>query len=234
MSRSRAWKLQLNLDDFNAGFAALDTEAERSDFLLGLSRGMNNGKVKDDCSDPMSVGFCLGRDMRGEAESFMEASSLAGKRSAEAKSNKIQGPCQPPTQPPCQGSPNQSTIHNLNTKEASPAKKGRKAKAPKVEDQPASNMATLLSDPATRTAYWKLASAFGPTKNPAAKTTARLFVEAINSGADMDSIVNAGIALVSGINDVKFLPQLQKWLAEESYLTAQESAPRTEYRRISE
>ena len=117
MSKSRAWKLQLNLDEFNAGFAALDTEAERSEFLLGLSRGMNNGKVKDDCSDPMSVGFCLGQDMRGEAESFMEASSLAGKRSAEAKSNRIQAPCQPPTQPPCQGSFNQSTIHNLDIKD---------------------------------------------------------------------------------------------------------------------
>lgn len=85
MSRARCWKLQINLDTFNASFAALDTAEEKADFLTGLSRGMNGGKVKDDCSDPMSVGFAVGSDMRQEAEGFRLNASING---SKRKSNR--------------------------------------------------------------------------------------------------------------------------------------------------
>lgn len=126
MARARTWKLHLNLDTFNAAYAALDGPQEQSDFLTGLSRGMNAGKVKDDCPDPMAVGFSIGYEMRQDAEAFIEASSNAGKKSVEAKSNRIQ----PPYQPPYQGSLNQSIIHNPQSIQTTPLppKRGRRTK----------------------------------------------------------------------------------------------------------
>lgn len=80
MSRARFWKLQINLDTFNAAYAALDGALEQAEFLAGLYRGMNGGKVKDDCSDPMSVGFAIGSEMRQEAEGFRMAASINGSK----------------------------------------------------------------------------------------------------------------------------------------------------------
>lgn len=85
MARARFWKLHINLDTFNAAFAALDSDQERSDFVVGLSRGMNAGKVKPDCSDPMSVGYAIGDEMRKEVEGFREQCVLNGPK---RKSNK--------------------------------------------------------------------------------------------------------------------------------------------------
>jgi len=80
MTRARCWKLQINLDTFNAAYAALDGPQEQSEFLIGLSRGMNGGKVKDDCPDSMAVGFAIGGEMRQEAEGFRMAASINGSK----------------------------------------------------------------------------------------------------------------------------------------------------------
>lgn len=113
MTRARCWNLRFNLDIFNAAFASLDTDQERSDFLVGFSRGVNAGKVKDDCSDPMSVGFAIGTEMRGEAEGFRAKSVENG---SKRKSN---GNDQMVYQMVDQTG-TQSTIHNPQTTNNNP------------------------------------------------------------------------------------------------------------------
>ena len=78
MARSRTWRLGLNLDEFNAAFAALGDDPERSHFLAGLSRGMNGGSQRDGVNTSFSEGFTLGQSMRKEAESFRELKTKTG------------------------------------------------------------------------------------------------------------------------------------------------------------
>ena len=118
MTRARFWKLQINLDTFNSGFAALDGPQEQADFLVGLSRGMNSGKVKDDCSDPMSVGFALGSEMRQEAEGFKVACSING---SKRKSNKNDHTVNHLVEAPCTLSNNPQS-NNLLTNTQEPGK----------------------------------------------------------------------------------------------------------------
>lgn len=94
MGRARIWNLRLNLDAFNAAFATLDDDQERSQFLAGLSRGMNGGVERTDPTIGWSCGFALGSTMRNEAEGFRERKSMAGQASADARRTK-HGTAQP-------------------------------------------------------------------------------------------------------------------------------------------
>lgn len=140
MSRARFWKLQINLDTFNSAFAALDTDSERGEFLLGLSRGMNGGKVKDDCSDPMSVGFAIGSEMRQEAEGFRQAAAINGsKRKSNENDRVVDQEVNPtvdhPGHPICNPISNNLNNNNPETPKASSASRPRKAAVKKDVSQ---------------------------------------------------------------------------------------------------
>lgn len=134
---ARTWNLRFNLDVFNAAFASLDDAEERSEFLVGLSRGVNSGRVKDDCSDAMATGFAIGSDMRSEADEFTQKMVKGGRNSAQSrkdrdgtaqpKSNKIEGGSEPASE----GSSNQSTIHNPQSFNDKPEKKSSASQKPR-------------------------------------------------------------------------------------------------------
>ena len=141
--RARCWNLRLNLDIFNAAFAALDDQADRSDFLMGLSRGMNGGKVKEDCSDPMSVGFSIGEAMRSEAEGFREQSAING---AKRKSNKNDHVVNQEVNQ----IGTQSTIHNPQSKQTKKRRKVADATAPA---EYVNDLETIIDNWPTTTLY---------------------------------------------------------------------------------
>lgn len=124
MTRSRTWNLRLNLDDFNAAFAALGDDAEKAQFLHGLSLGMNAGEPREGCPEPTREGFDLGRSMRSEAEVYRAGRVEIGKRGGPASWKHPKEPHGKPEGEP-HGSPRgnhlvnhdgtQSTIHNPGT-----------------------------------------------------------------------------------------------------------------------
>ena len=115
----------MNLDTFNSGYAALDTDQERAEFVSGLYKGMNGGKVKDDCSDPMSVGFAIGQEMRLEAEGFRERSVENG---AKRKSNRNDQMVDHKVHQTVDQTCTQSTIYNPQSTNVLPPKSPRKKK----------------------------------------------------------------------------------------------------------
>jgi hypothetical protein len=76
----------MNLDVFNAAFAALDDDTERSRFLVGLSRGMNGGSIKGS-HDALTAGFRVGEEMRHEAENFRAKKTLDGLKGGRPRIN---------------------------------------------------------------------------------------------------------------------------------------------------
>ena len=66
-------------------------------------------------------------------------------------------------------------------------------------------------------AYWKLVGLFGPAKNPAPKTTARLYMSA-TVGYHPDHIQEKAEVLSKATSERKYLPQLAKWLEGGGYL----------------
>ena len=116
----------MNLDTFNSGYAALDTDQERAEFVSGLYKGMNGGKVKDDCSDPMSVGFAIGQEMRLEAEGFRERSVENG---AKRKSNRNDQTVDHKVYQTVDQTCTQSTIHNPQSTIQQPEKASSPSRA---------------------------------------------------------------------------------------------------------
>lgn len=76
----------MNLDVFNAAFAALDDDSERSMFLVGLSRGMNGGPDKDS-PGALGMGFKIGQGMRQEAEGFRAKKTADGLKGGRPRVN---------------------------------------------------------------------------------------------------------------------------------------------------
>ncbi len=68
----------MNLDAFNADFAALADDDERGQFLSGLSVGMNEGHPRVSAADPFIEGYTLGKSMRDEAEALRNKSTEDG------------------------------------------------------------------------------------------------------------------------------------------------------------
>ena len=85
MSRSRTWNLRMNLDLFNAALAALVDDAEKAQFLGGLSLGMNGGKLRPESHPPVVEGFNLGSNMRLDTESYRDAQYEKGKLGGRPK-----------------------------------------------------------------------------------------------------------------------------------------------------
>jgi hypothetical protein len=114
MPRSRTWNLRLNLDEFNAAFAALGDDVERSQFLAGISRGMNGGATREGASTSFSEGFGLGQGMRLEAEEYRRGRAENGRKGGRKGTTKEpHGNHEGTTgEPPVNQSGTQSTIHN--------------------------------------------------------------------------------------------------------------------------
>ena len=89
MKDKRTWKIQINLDEFNALCGAAFTEAERSALLGGLQLGCNNGTLPEHCSNIVRTAFEAALGWRQETEGFRLKQSGAGKASAEARKAKF-------------------------------------------------------------------------------------------------------------------------------------------------
>lgn len=93
-----------------------------------------------------------------------------------------------------------------------------KATAPKPKPSVDDSLESILGgkDSPAWTSYWKLAGLFGPGKNPAPKTTAKLYAYAI-VGFHPDHLLEKAQELVKATSEQKYLPQLAKWLEGEGY-----------------
>jgi hypothetical protein len=97
--------------------------------------------------------------------------------------------------------------------ESAPAKPSRKAKAPKPDSMSLDEILGKHKD-----AYWALATIFGgQLKNPAPKTTAALYVQALKV-VSAEVIQAKAQGLARSNSDIKFMPQLAKWLEGQGYL----------------
>lgn len=114
------------------------------------------------------------------------------------------------------------TNHNHNLKEERkdvPAKRvpkeTQKAKTETLEEILQGGKGTPMWE-----AYWMLVATFGgQSKNPAPKTTARLYADALRAGATQERIQNRAQGLRNGTTEAKFMPQLKNWLEGQGYLT---------------
>jgi len=211
----RTWNLRMNLDEFNALVSSLFADDARALALQGLSLGCNRGPCPDGAPDPFRRAWEIGSGWRSEAECFIEKKKDAGSASAKARREKY-GSSQPLARTGYehrsstvlgvleQGT-NQSPIPNPQSSIPKPT--ARKAK-------PQESLDEILGD--KKESYWNLVSVFGPTKNPAPKTTARLYVTALASFSG-EHIQKKAEALLQGGTDPKYLPQLAKWLEGEGY-----------------
>lgn len=125
MARARTWNLRINLDEFNAAFATLCDERDRSDFLAGLSRGMNGGSEREGASPSFADGLRLGHVMRGEAEEFRAGKQAVGMLGGRPRVNQSETTGEPEvnlmvttSEPQVNQSETQSTI--LKEKESTP------------------------------------------------------------------------------------------------------------------
>ncbi len=129
----RIWNLRLNLDELNALNRTGMTEAIRSDLWIGLVYGCNGLDLPEGASKHLRATFELGSAWRQEAEAHSERMSQGGKSSVESRKAK-HGTAQPPKvvrtslELPSEGSPNQSTIYNLQSTNNNP--KTEKASSP--------------------------------------------------------------------------------------------------------
>jgi hypothetical protein len=134
MARARFWNLRLNLDEFNAALAALDDDQQRSDFLLGLSRGMNGGQLRLGADEALSMGFELGQGMRHEAEEYRAGRSVNGKRGGRPKGNHMETTAKPHGTHMGNQSGTQSTILLKNPVHEDATSVGTRTGSPHLEE----------------------------------------------------------------------------------------------------
>lgn len=79
MAVARTWKLQLNLDDFNALAMSLYQDADRALAFQGIALGFNGSAAPDGVPAPFLRGYAFGKSTRDEAEAFREGKKTAGK-----------------------------------------------------------------------------------------------------------------------------------------------------------
>lgn len=93
---ARTWTVPLNLDAFNAAYAALDADevGELAAFVKGLHKGLNAGRLKEVAPEAMALGFDLGQTFRQEAEVKRARSKEGGQMSAMNRAMKY-GSAQP-------------------------------------------------------------------------------------------------------------------------------------------
>lgn len=91
---ARIFSVRLNLDEFNAGLAACDGDADRLDFLLGFQLGVAGGDRRDGWSAAKCAGWQVGESSRRTTLELQAAKSQAGKASAEAR-QRSNGTAQP-------------------------------------------------------------------------------------------------------------------------------------------
>lgn len=110
------------------------------------------------------------------------------------------------------------------------AKQEPKPKKPKPADQTPEEILGGGKGTPVWESYWKLVATFGGMpKNPAPKTTARLYVNALNAGRSAEQIQALAQELRNATSDVKYMLSLNNWLTGGGYLTPElpkASAPR--------
>ncbi len=68
-------------------------------------------------------------------------------------------------------------------------------------------------------AFWRLASTFGPAKNPAPKRSARFYAEALGrTGLIPEQIQAKAETLARSVGEPKYMPQLVTWLENGGFL----------------
>lgn len=90
----RIWSIRINLDEFNSLFGMAFSEHEKAEMLVGLSAGLNNARIPEQCSSGVRAAFEVGLEWRAGAEASQGKQSNAGLASAEARKMKF-GTAQP-------------------------------------------------------------------------------------------------------------------------------------------
>lgn len=126
---TRTWKIQMNLDEFNALCGVAFTEADRSALLGGLQLGCNAGTLPEGCSSTLRAAYEVGMGWRMEAEGYKARRSEGGKASAEARKAKYGTAVPNSVRTVLEVCSNQSTIHNLQSTNTPLPPRGKTQKA---------------------------------------------------------------------------------------------------------
>lgn len=205
MATPRTWSMRFNLDAFNAGYAALDDDSDKAQFLTGFSRGLNGGNLKEGVSGSLSDGFQLGHEMRQEAEAFRAQASVHGKKGGKPKGTPGDTP---------KGM--DGDTGNPNHKPQTTIPKSTKPKSSKPSTSPKAplSLREILGDRGND--YFDLVKLFGNGKNTNAKTSAVLYLKALGEFTH-EHIYQKAKNYTDSVSDPKYVCHLAKWLSEESY-----------------
>lgn len=203
----------MNLDEFNALVSSFYSDADRALALQGLTLGCNGGACPDGAPDAFRRACELGSGWRTEAEEYRTGRAENGAKGGRPKSKPCGSQMVPTPEPHGNHNETQSPIPNP-LPEQPKIQPPPKAQKPARKDKTQKSLDGILGD--HKESYWKLVALFGPTKNPAPKTTARLYVNAITAFPP-EQILAKAQALVHGTSDPKYLPQLARWLEGEGY-----------------
>ena len=114
MSGKRTFTVRVNIDDMTAMLAGLDGQSEKADWLDGYMVGVHGHQSRESWSSAKMSGFEFGHMHAKEVESYREAQSERGQRSAEVRaartgsSRPSRTDREPPFEPPFKPSANQS------------------------------------------------------------------------------------------------------------------------------
>jgi len=123
LSGKRTFTVRVNIDDMTAMLAGLDGQSEKADWLDGYMVGVHGHQSRESWSSAKMSGFEFGHMHAKEVESYREAQSERGQRSAEVRaartgsSRPSRTDREPPFEPPFKPSANQSnnpTIQQSN------------------------------------------------------------------------------------------------------------------------
>lgn len=89
MARNRTWMLHLNLDVWNSVWLTLESQRDRADFSIGMTKGMNGSRISETKSDAMIDGYELGTAMREETEQYRASRKAIGSLGGNPKLNHV-------------------------------------------------------------------------------------------------------------------------------------------------
>ena len=138
----------------------------------------------------------------------------------------------------------QPSNHTAETEEAPPKPTSRKrgpakAKTQKPEDPPPMKVSDYLVTKELADGYWKLHYLFGGEKygkNHKKLLTAKAFAETVASGQTIESLIEAAQTAFASVKpeEMRFIPQMHKWLAEEGYLSAPVVVDKPKFYRVED
>lgn len=176
--------------------------------------------------------FCAGADgrlfsrrMEQERESRQKVSAGASK-AAKAKWDKKKAAEEAKAKEPsadanADANAHAAIVHSSEPQVGAkaPTSAGPRKRAPKARAESPETLEGILGGgkgTPTWEAYWRLVGIFGPGKNPAPKTTAKLYAYAVVAFSP-EHIHEKAQALARSVSSPQYLPQLAKWLEGEGY-----------------